>query len=116
MNQPLLEKILSQLQQHDDYFVQKNDGRGVLGLSDIQKITAAMRMLAYGLHVDCVDEYVNIAKRTAIEAFKKFYRGVVHIFEAECLRFSNEVEAARLLHEGSQRGLSRMLGSLDYMH
>lgn len=116
MNQLLLERILSQLQQHDDYFVQKNDARGVLGLSGIQKITAAMRMLAYGLPVDCVDEYVKIAKSTAIEAFKKFCRGVVHIFEAKYLRFSNEVDVARLLHEGSQRGFSRMLGSLDCMH
>jgi hypothetical protein len=34
---------------HDDYFVQKRNAAQVLGLSCFQKVTAAFRMLTYGI-------------------------------------------------------------------
>ncbi|KAH7852071.1 hypothetical protein Vadar_020254 [Vaccinium darrowii] len=86
MAKPLFERILTQLQQHDDYFVQKSDVVGAAGLSGIHKMTTALRMLAYGMPADSVDEYVKIGKSTAIESLKRFCRGVVEIFEPECLR------------------------------
>ncbi|KAH7835361.1 hypothetical protein Vadar_025454 [Vaccinium darrowii] len=90
MARPLFERILTQLQQHDNYFVQKSDAVGAAGISGIQKMTAIMRMLAYGMPVDSVDEYVKIGKSTAIESLMRFYRGVVEIFEPEYLRALNE--------------------------
>ncbi|KAH7833182.1 hypothetical protein Vadar_003854 [Vaccinium darrowii] len=72
MAKPLFERILTQLQQHDDYFVQKPDAVGAAGLSGIQKMTAALRMLAYGMPADSVDEYVKIGKSTAIESLMRF--------------------------------------------
>ena len=98
MVKPLSERILTQLQQHDDYFVQKPDAVGAAGLSGIQKMTAALRMLAYGMPADSVDEYVKIEKSTAIESLMRFCRGVVEIFEPEYLRAPNEADIARLLY------------------
>lgn len=116
MAKPLFERILTQLQQHDDYFVQKSDAVGAAGLSGIQKMTAALRMLAYGMPADSVDEYVKIGKSTAVESLKRFCRGVVEIFEPEYLRAPNEADIARLLRVGEDRGFPGMLGSLDCMH
>ena len=56
MHRPLFIRILNDIQEHDDYFVQKNDALGFPGLTGIQKMTAAMRMLAYGMSADAVDE------------------------------------------------------------
>ena len=40
----------------DPWFVQGIDAVGRLGLSTLQKCTATIRMLAYGLHIDACDE------------------------------------------------------------
>ncbi|XP_028076400.1 uncharacterized protein LOC114278528 [Camellia sinensis] len=60
MSRCLFLLILSTVKAYDPYFVQKKDVVGVLGLSSFQKMTAAMRMLAYGVAADSVDDYVRI--------------------------------------------------------
>ncbi|KAK9199388.1 hypothetical protein WN944_014579 [Citrus x changshan-huyou] len=94
----------------------KRNCAGVLGLSSLQKISATMRMLAYGVSGDSIDEYVRIGESTTIESLKKFVRAVIEIFSNEYLRSPNTNDIARLLAEGKQRGFLRMLGSLDCMH
>ena len=79
-------------------------------------MTAALRMLAYGVAADFMDEYVRIAKTTAITSLKKFIATVVAIFLKEYLRSPNNENIARLLAHGQNRGFSGMLGSIDYMH
>lgn len=51
-------RIMTYVQQHDKYFVQKVDALGRSGLSPYQKITAAMRN-AYGVAADVTDEYIK---------------------------------------------------------
>ncbi|XP_074324173.1 uncharacterized protein LOC141661090 [Apium graveolens] len=97
MTKPLFERILIELQQHDNYFIQKNDATGATGLSGIQKMTAVVKMLAYGAPTDNIDEYVKIGKSTASESLEKFCRGVVEIFKLEYLRTRNATDIARLL-------------------
>ena len=46
---------------HDPYFECKTDALGKLGFSSYQKCTAAVRMLAYGIPGDLVDEYVRMS-------------------------------------------------------
>jgi hypothetical protein len=52
----------------DPWFIQNCDGMGRLGLSLLQKCTAAIRMLAYGIPTDATDEYCQMGESTAIEA------------------------------------------------
>ncbi|XP_074375517.1 uncharacterized protein LOC141717330 [Apium graveolens] len=113
MPRPLFERILCQLQQHDNYFKAKFDAVGAVGLSGIQKMTASLRMLTYGTPTDSVDEYVKIRKSTSIESLKKFCRGVVDIFESEYLRSPNETDITRLLRVAEDRVFPGMLDSLD---
>lgn len=49
MSRDLFIRIMNVVEVHDDYFVQKRNAANVLALSCFQKITAAMRMLTYGL-------------------------------------------------------------------
>ncbi|XP_057248131.1 uncharacterized protein LOC130590147 [Beta vulgaris subsp. vulgaris] len=43
------------------YFEQRQDATGKLGATPIQKCTTALRMLAYGVAADSIDEYIKIA-------------------------------------------------------
>ena len=56
MSRPLFLQIVNEVEQYDPYFIQITDAIGVLGLSSLQKITAAYRILAYGTPADSVDE------------------------------------------------------------
>ncbi|KAF8394244.1 hypothetical protein HHK36_020451 [Tetracentron sinense] len=113
MQRSLFLLIQYAVEAYDPYFVQKIDAIGMLDLSSLQKITAAMRMLAYGVAADYVDKYVRIGESTAIESLKKFVQAVVAIFSDEYLRSPNNDDIARLLAVGENRGFPGMLGSID---
>jgi hypothetical protein len=94
----------------------KKNAANVLGLSCFQKVTAAFRMLTFGVPADATDEYVRIGKSTALESLRRFVAAVVDLFEDEYLRHPNEADTARLMALGEQNGFPRMLGSIDCMH
>jgi len=104
------------VEEHDDYFVQKRNAAGVLGLSCLQKVVATFRMLAYGVPADALDEYFRIGESTALEALRKFVVAVVEVFGPEYMRRPNAQDTARLLAIGASRGFPGMLGSIDCMH
>ena len=116
LSQPLFLRILHTLQQRNQYFVQRRNVANTLGLSGEQKMTAALRMLAYGMSADSLDEYVRIGETKTIECVKRFCQGVVEIFGLEYLRSTNAADISRLLRKANQRGFPGMLGSLDCMH
>ncbi|GAB2297867.1 hypothetical protein Dimus_038496 [Dionaea muscipula] len=116
MNRSLFFHIHSALIEYDLYFVEKRNVAGRLGLSSLQKMTVALRMLAYGVSVDHVDEYVRIGESTTLESLTKFVKSMIAIFSDEYLCSPNENDIARLLAIGNSRGFSGMLGSIDCMH
>ncbi|XP_057739833.1 uncharacterized protein LOC130956913 [Arachis stenosperma] len=73
------------------------DATGRKGLSPLQKCTAAIRMLAYGVATDAVDDYVCIGKSTTIECLEKFVEGIISVFEDEYLQKPNPNDIRRLL-------------------
>ncbi|XP_048497814.2 uncharacterized protein LOC104890956 [Beta vulgaris subsp. vulgaris] len=100
----------------DVWFTQKSDVMGQLGLLPLQKCTAAIRMLAYGVAADSLDEYVRISESTARISLMKFTKGVIMKFGAEYLRRPTPDDLARLLRFGEERGFPGMVGSIDCMH
>ena len=79
-------------------------------------MTAALRMLAYGVATDFTDKYVRIGESIAIECLKKFVEAIVDIYSTEYLRSPNSNDIARLLRVGESRGFLGMLRSIDCMH
>ena len=87
MRRSLFLQILSNVEAHEPYFTQKRNAAKKLGLSPLQKMTAAFRMLAYGVAADFMDEYVRIVETTAITSLKKiccssgcyFFRGILEV-------------------------------------
>ncbi|KAF8376762.1 hypothetical protein HHK36_031572 [Tetracentron sinense] len=87
----------SAMEAHDPYFILKRNAVGTLGLSSLQKVTAAMRMLAYGVVANAVDNFVRINESTSIESLSRFVRAVVEVFGEEYLRSPNNDDISRLL-------------------
>ena len=52
MSRPLFIRIVNEVEQHDPYFIQRTNAIRVLGLSSLQKITAAYIIIAYGTPTD----------------------------------------------------------------
>ena len=116
MRRPLFLRLVEAAQGVDPYFVQKPNAAGNMGLTALQKVVAAIRILAYGVPADAVDECVRIGESTAHEALNHFCRAVITAFGGTYLRSPNSADISRLLHVGASRGFPGMLGSIDCMH
>jgi hypothetical protein len=116
MRRPVFLRIMNVVEEYDNYFVQKRNAVGVLGLSCLHKAIADFRMLAYGVSADALDEYIRIGESTALESLRKFVVAVVEVFGAEYMRLLTEQNTTRLLAIGASRGFSGILGSIDCMH
>lgn len=116
MSRPLFLRILQGLQQQDSYFTQQVDATGLAGLGPLQKVCAAMRILAYGLPTDAIDEYIQIGESTARQCLIHFCRALIAYFSVWYLRTPNQADIARIMQHSESRGFPGMLGSIDCMH
>ncbi|XP_026459212.1 uncharacterized protein LOC113359855 [Papaver somniferum] len=110
MDISLFIRILHDITNYDKYFTQRYDDVKREGLSPLQKMIAAVRMLAYDLPADILDEYIQIGESTAVECLKRFCDAIIGIYEKEYLRKPNENDIARLLKEAESRGFPGMIG------
>ncbi|XP_012842624.1 PREDICTED: uncharacterized protein LOC105962832 [Erythranthe guttata] len=116
MHKPLFCRIISNVEAYDHYFVQRNNAGEVPGLSSLQKVIAAYRILAYGVPADILDDNIRIGESTAIESLHHFVKAIVAVFGEQYLRAPNAVDLSRLLQFNEQRGFPGMIGSIDCMH
>uniref|UniRef100_A0A0D3DNM1 Uncharacterized protein n=1 Tax=Brassica oleracea var. oleracea TaxID=109376 RepID=A0A0D3DNM1_BRAOL len=98
------------------FFRQKKDGLGRLGLSTLQKCMAAIRVLAYGYALDAVDEYLRLGANTTRLCVENFVEAIIDLFGDQYLRRPTQDDLQRLLHIGELRGVPGMIGSIDCMH
>ncbi|XP_059663779.1 uncharacterized protein LOC132309492 [Cornus florida] len=87
-----------------DFEIEKPDATGRMGCTPIQKMIAAIRILAYGISVDHCDEYIKVGERIAIESLKRFCDAVIALYAEQYLHSPNESDITRLLQEGEERG------------
>ncbi|CAL2258696.1 unnamed protein product [Prunus armeniaca] len=69
----------------------------VLGLLPEQKLTAVIRMLAYGASADQVDEVARMGKSTTLEALVRFCDAVENLYTRDYLRRPTPRDLQRLL-------------------
>lgn len=100
----------------DEYFVQKPNAAGKVGISSLLKVTAAIRVLAYASAADSIDENLEMSDSTVLECVKHFCQAIIVRFGGEYLRPPNPTELEGLLTQNAQRGFVGMLGSIDCMH
>nr|KAJ0185122.1 hypothetical protein LSAT_V11C900481320 [Lactuca sativa] len=88
-----------------------------MSFSSIQKYTAALRYLGYGITFDESYEYLKGSKKTAVECVYWFSACVYEVFHEEYLRKPTQRDIERLYSAHEERhGFPSMLDSLDCMH
>ncbi|XP_022552205.1 uncharacterized protein LOC106384662 [Brassica napus] len=116
MNKTLFLRIVQSLSTELPYFQQRRNAHGRLGLSALQKFTAAIRMMAYGQSGDMYDKYLRLGESTSRLCLDNFTNGILQLFGAEYLRRPTPADLQRLLDVGEARGFPGMVGSIDCMH
>jgi hypothetical protein len=51
-----------------------------MGFSTFQKISAAMRVIAYGIPADYIDEYLRIGQDTTTKSVRQFAKMVTRLY------------------------------------
>jgi hypothetical protein len=103
MRRHVFVRTMNAVEEHDDYFVQKRNAAGSLGLSYLQKVAATFQMIANSVAADAIYEYVRVGESTALECLRKFVVTVLKVFGLEYL-LPNEHDTTRLLAIGESRG------------
>jgi len=100
MSRRLFFRIVNAVEAHNPYFKQRTDALSILNLSCLQKVTAAHRILAYGIPADLTNAYLQIRESTTIESLRVFVKAIVEVFGDWYLRAPNETDICRLLSIG----------------
>ncbi|CAN0837278.1 hypothetical protein LINGRAHAP2_LOCUS1758 [Linum grandiflorum] len=100
----------------DPTFAKRRDVVSNYSISPELKITAALRMIAWGSTADSLDEYFQMAESTTLETLRRFCSAIVHVYGPEYLREPTREDLDKLLRKGAHRGFPGMIGSIDYMH
>ena len=116
MSRELFLRIVASVEAHDDYFRWRPNAVGLLGATALQKVYGAIRMLAYDIPADSLDEVVRLSESTMIEAFKHFVKAVVDVFADQYLRAPTAEDTTRLMAINTPRGFPGMLGCIGCMH
>ncbi|XP_057811714.1 uncharacterized protein LOC131025952 [Salvia miltiorrhiza] len=116
MQKLLFIRIVEVVTANDEFFQQRRDATDRVGLSSLQKCTGAMRVFAYRISSDVVDEYLRTSSSSKRDVLVYFVEGVISCFDGTYLRRPNEEDLTRLLYVGEQRGFPGMIGSIDCMH
>jgi hypothetical protein len=109
-------KIVEACKAISQYFTAQRNATGLLGFSPYQKISAAMRVIAYGIPADYADEYLRVGEDTTIKSVRMFSKVMIRVFGATYLRAPNEEDTITLMAMNEKSGWPRMLGSIDCMH
>ena len=116
MRRSLFVKIVQACEANSRFFTRRRNAAGLLGFSAYQKISAAMRVIAYGIPADYADEYLRIGEDTTIKSVRLFAKVMIRVFGPTYLRAPNEDDTKRLMAINERRGWPGMLGSIDCMH
>lgn len=82
----------------------------------MQRVTAGLRMLAYGVAADALDEYLQMSEDSVLLSLKEFCKLVVHLFQNEYLRKPTEQDLRRIMAINAARGFPGCVGCIDCQH
>ena len=109
MSKDLFFRICNEVKQHNPVFEQRRNCAGLLGHSIEQNVTAALRIMAYGVPADYIDDNLAMAESTSIFYVKQFAITMVEVFGPQYLRAPNAQDTQRLLEMNKARGFLGML-------
>ncbi|XP_048440367.1 uncharacterized protein LOC125477380 [Pyrus x bretschneideri] len=82
----------------------KRDRAGRLGFSPYQKVTVALRMMAYGSSADLMDETYGMSESTYLDTLEQLCDTIIQVYNDEYLCKPNQEDLKRLLRKAEDRG------------
>ncbi|KAI5008129.1 hypothetical protein ZWY2020_009177 [Hordeum vulgare] len=104
MSKNLFIHICNSVKQHNPVFEQRRNCVGLLGHSIEQKVTAAFRMMAYGVPAHYIDDNLAMQESTSIFYVKQFAMTMVEVFGPQYLRAPKAQDIERLLEMNKAQG------------
>lgn len=115
MPRRVFEKIYSTVR-GKSIFVQRSDCTKKEGIHPLLRVTAALRMMAYGVAADALDEYLEMSEDSVLHSLKAFGKVIVAEFGQEYLREPTEEDLKRIMSINVARGFPGCIGSIDCQH
>ena len=103
MRRSLFVKLVEACEANCWYFTQRRNAMDLKGFSAYQKISAAMRVIAYGIPADYADEYLRIGEDTTIESVRRFAKVIIRVFGPEYFRAPNKDDTNKLMATNERR-------------
>ena len=98
----LFDMIVANVVADDDYFRQKPDACGQLGLTSLQKLCCALRQVTSGgVAANELDDKYRMHETTGLKSMKRFCHSIVRVYGDTALRHPNASDMDRLLDEGN---------------
>ncbi|XP_070676231.1 uncharacterized protein [Malus domestica] len=116
MRRHVFQHLLCDVQQVNPYFRQKWDRVGHPSFSPHQKVTIALRMMAYGSPADSMDETYGMSESTCLDTLEEFCDTIVQLYKDEYICELNQEDLNRLIRKTEDHGFLGMIGLLDCMH
>jgi Plant transposon protein len=116
MSRRLCSQIISDLCRFDDFFLTKIDAAGRVGATPHQKVTAALRCLAYGVTADAFDAELRMSRVLIQICTKRFCAAIKSVYGETFLRSPTRADLQFLMEENRKRGLPGMWASYDCSH
>lgn len=113
ISRPIFERIFEEVKQHDTFFQERRDCTGRMGISALLKVTAALRILAYGLPPDAMDDYLSMSETTARDSLFHFCTALIDRLGPIYLRSPTPDDIKEILSLNAARGFPGLLGSID---
>ena len=79
------------------FFTRQRNAPILLGFGLYQKISTAMRVIAYGILADYTDEYLSIREDTTLRCVWLFVKVLIRVFSDEFLEALNEDDTKKLM-------------------
>jgi hypothetical protein len=90
--------IVKSCEKHSRSFIRQPNAARIFGFRSNQKISVAMRVIAYGIPADYTDEYLRIGEDTTISCVRMFAKTVLRVFGPKYLRAPKDEDVQRFLH------------------
>ena len=97
MRRELFLRIVDEVTTKNRFFQQRRNAAGQLGFSPLHKCTVALKMLAYGVPADELDDHLKMGESTVLETLKEFVMTVIEVFSKEFLRPPRSEEIEHIL-------------------
>ena len=119
MGDVFFSRLLDEIQDEETghkMFREIPDALGEKGPSPLQKMTAVLRILAYGIPFGAVHEYTGVQEETARKSTYAFCEWLIAKYEDVHLGVWTPEAIKKEMAINKDRGFSGMLGSLDCTH